>query len=154
MHSKALRNSSDRTSKKRPIDVSPPGRGVRSTLALVGSMLVGLAMAGCGSSSAGPAGSNIGTLKSIATVSSTVDPQNGDNNPYGLAIAPTAFTGDGNPAHVQPGDLLVSNFSNSAGAQWEGTTVEALRNGAPVRVYSEANAPTKAGGTVSTTGPV
>jgi len=112
-------------------------------------------MAGCGgSSSVTTKAANIGALKTIATVSSAVDPQNGDNNPYGIAIAPANFAGDGNSAHIQPGDLLVSNFSNSAGAQWQGTTVEAIRNGAPVRVYSEKSAATTAGGTVSTTGPV
>lgn len=131
-----------------------------AVLMLIGAALCSGWATGCGgsgsSTSGAPrsAGTTITTLNTISTVSSTVDPQNGDNNPYALAIAPTTFTGDGNPAHVQPGDLVVSNFSNSAGQQWQGTTFEALRNGAPVRVYSEANAPTASGGTVSTTGPV
>ena len=128
-----------------------PGR----TVAIVGGVLIAATVAGCGggSSAVGKA-ADIGKLKTIATVSSTVDPQNGDNNPYGIAIAPTTFTGDGNAAHIQPGDLVVSNFSNAAGAQWKGTTVEAIRNGIPVRVYSEVNSPMTAGGTVSTSGPV
>jgi hypothetical protein len=124
-------------------------------LLLLSTALAGAVAAGCGGSSGvGSRAADISKLKTISTLSTTVDPQNGDNNPYGLAIAPTGFTGDGNPAHIQPGDLVVSNFSNAGGNQWQGTTVEAIRNGAPVRVYSEVNAPTATGGTVSTTGPV
>ena len=129
----------------------------RSAILLVGSvMFLPFVAAGCGGSG-GSATSRVSTivgLHRITTVSTTVDPVNGDNNPYALAIAPTSFTGDGNPAHVQPGDLVVSNFSNVAGYQWQGTTIEAIRNGAPVRVYSEVNAQTSGGGTVSTAGPV
>lgn len=96
-------------------------------------------------------------LQHIASLSSTVDPQNGDQNPYALAIAPTSnanFIGDGNPAHVQPGDIVVSNFSNAAGTNGAGATVEAIRNGHPVRVFLETAAPTVAGGSVSSSGPV
>jgi hypothetical protein len=126
-----------------------------SMLAIVGALAVVVGLAGCnGSSSSNPQGTNIGLLKTIHTASSTVDPANGDGNPYALAIAPRTFVGDGNPAHVQPGDLVVSNFSNGAGAQFLGTTFEALRNGTPTRVFSETNAPIVGGGTVSTSGPV
>src|SRR5579862_2401278 len=106
---------------------------------LVASVALAVALSGCGgggggggNNSGGNKAANIGALKTIATLSSTVDPQNGDNNPYAVAIAPTGFTGDGNPAHLQPGDIVASNFSNSAGQQWQGTTFEALRNGQPV----------------------
>ena len=93
-------------------------------------------------------------LHTLTTVSSTVDPINGDKNPYALTFAPANFTGDGVPNHVQPGDLVVSNFSDNTGANFRGTTFEALRDGKPVRVFSETNAPTAAGGTVSSSGPV
>lgn len=64
-------------------------------------------------------------LTSISQVASTIAP-NGDTNPYGIAIAPDNYTGI-NPVSglqnvLQPGDVLVSNFSNSAGLN-TGTTV-------------------------------
>jgi hypothetical protein len=118
-----------------------------------------LGFVGCGGSGSSntttttTATSTIAGLQHIATLSSTVDAQNRDQNPYALAIAPT-FAGDGNPAHVQPGDIVVSNFSNAAGANGAGTTMEALRNGQPVRVFLETGATTAAGASVSSSGPV
>ena len=113
-----------------------------------------VALTGCGGGSHNSSqGSTVNTIVSLAhitQIASTVDMANGDNNPYALAVAPATFTGDGVPAHVQPGDLVVGNF----GATGQGTTFEALRGGAAVRVYSEANAVTGAGGTVTTAGPV
>ena len=52
-------------------------------------------------------------------VASTV-PANGDVNPYGVAFVPPGFP-QGGPA--QPGDILVSNFNNSANQQGTGTTI-------------------------------
>src|SRR6516162_1627551 len=52
-------------------------------------------------------------------VTSTV-PENGDVNPYGVAIVPTGFPSDGT---IAPGDVLVSNFNNSDGLQGTGTTI-------------------------------
>lgn len=123
-------------------------------------LLIPLALLwGCGGSSSSNVGGSapattIGQLLRTTTVSSTVDPSNGDQNPYAIAFAPTSFQGDGNPAHLQPGDLVVSNFSNASGVNGAGTTVEAIRNGKPVTIYNEMNAPTASGGTVSTAGPV
>lgn len=132
---------------------------VAAAIGLIGCSLltIGLSL-GCGGggggTSAGSKATTIAALKTISNVSSTVDPINGDNNPYALAIAPSTFTGDGIASHVQPGDLIVSNFSNAAGAQWQGTTLEALRNGVPVRVFNDVNAPVAGGGTVTTAGAV
>jgi len=51
-------------------------------------------------------------------VSSTI-PVNGDLNPYGVAFVPAGF-----PAGpLNPGDVLVSNFNNSANSQGMGTTI-------------------------------
>jgi len=47
-------------------------------------------------------------------------PANGDVNPYGVVIVPPTFPTDG---VIQPGDVLVSNFNNSANLQGTGTTV-------------------------------
>ncbi|GAC1400031.1 MAG: hypothetical protein NVSMB59_21760 [Vulcanimicrobiaceae bacterium] len=64
-----------------------------------------------------PAGS-VGTLKSITTIASTVDPLNGDRNPYGLAIAPVTA------GLETAGDLIVCNFSDKANVNGNGTTIE------------------------------
>jgi hypothetical protein len=85
------------------------------------------------------AGGVIGSLKTIATIGSTVDPFNGDVNPYGLTIAP-AFT----PAKgslIEPGDLVVCNFNDSLNIQGLGTSIEVLSpTGAkpPHRLFADA----------------
>jgi len=52
-------------------------------------------------------------------VTSTV-PENGDVNPYGVAIVPAGFPSGGT---IVPGDVLVSNFNNSDNLQGTGTTI-------------------------------
>ena len=54
-----------------------------------------------------------------SVVSSTV-PENGDVNPYGVAIVPAGFPSGGT---IAPGDVLVSNFNNSDNLQGTGTTI-------------------------------
>jgi hypothetical protein len=56
----------------------------------------------------------------------STSPANGDLNPYGLAVVPKGFP----MGTLQPGQLLVSNFNNSAmppanpgGIQGEGSTI-------------------------------
>jgi len=66
-------------------------------------------------------GGVIDSLWKIATIGSTVDPINGDSNPYGLTIAPKA----GGLIHA--GDLVVCNFNDSLNIQGLGTTIEVLR---------------------------
>jgi hypothetical protein len=61
------------------------------------------------------------SLKHIATIGSTVDPLNGDQNPYGLAVA-TASGGS-----VAAGDLVVCNFNDAFNIQGLGTTIEVLK---------------------------
>ena len=55
----------------------------------------------------------------MTIVSSTV-PENGDVNPYGVAIVPAGFPPGGT---IAPGDVLVSNFNNSDNRQGTGTTI-------------------------------
>jgi hypothetical protein len=57
-------------------------------------------------------------------VNSSTVPANGDVNPYGVAFVPAGFPGGG---ALEPGDVLVSNFNNSANAQGTGTTIVQLR---------------------------
>jgi len=54
-------------------------------------------------------------ILSVSTV-----PANGDVNPYGVAFVPAAFP-SGGLAH--PGDILVSNFNDSANIQGTGSTI-------------------------------
>jgi hypothetical protein len=57
-----------------------------------------------------------GSLKNVSVVASTV-PVNGDINPYGVVVAPVS-TG-----RLVAGDVLVSNFNDSANLQGTGTTI-------------------------------
>jgi hypothetical protein len=68
-------------------------------------------------------------LPSPVRSASTV-PANGDLNPYGVAFVPHNFqTGSGPLKH---GDILVSNFNNSANLQGTGTTIVRIpANGSP-----------------------
>ena len=64
------------------------------------------------------------TLHTLTTIGSTVDPGPGvgagDQNPYGLAIAPVTA------GKLTPGDLVVCNFNDVANVQGNGTTIVAL----------------------------
>ncbi len=63
----------------------------------------------------------IGSLKHVATIGSTVDPLNGDRNPYGLAVAPVSG------GKIAAGDLVVCNFNDALNIQGLGTTIEVLK---------------------------
>jgi hypothetical protein len=64
----------------------------------------------------------------VITSASTV-PSNGDTNPYGVAFVPQGFPSNG---LLKPGDILVSNFNNSAGKQGTGTTIVQINPVAPL----------------------
>jgi hypothetical protein len=90
---------------------------------------------GTGSGSGTTGGAAIGTL-AMATIGSTVDAMNGDQNPYGLAIAPVTS------GSLTQGDLLVCNFSDSANVEGNGTTIEVLHptpGSTPTRLVQDAN---------------
>ena len=59
-----------------------------------------------------------GAFQSMSTV-----PANGDLNPYGVAFVPANFPTGGT---ISQGDILVSNFNNSANQQGTGTTIVSL----------------------------
>jgi hypothetical protein len=71
----------------------------------------------------------------IAIVGSTVDPTNGDQNPYGLVVAPATA------GLITKGDLVVCNFNNAAttanpgGVQGTGTTIIGLHPGTGSKPY-------------------
>jgi hypothetical protein len=60
-------------------------------------------------------------LQHTETIGSTVDPGNGDLNPYGLVYVKDKPFGQ---SKLQKGDLVVCNFNNSANVQGKGTTIE------------------------------
>jgi hypothetical protein len=53
-------------------------------------------------------------------INSSTIPANGDINPYGVALVPRGFPAGGT---IAAGDVLVSNFNNSANLQGTGTTI-------------------------------
>lgn len=80
----------------------------------------------------------LATLSVKTTISSTVDPANGDQNPYGLAIAPAGTTAGG---IEQAGDLIDCNFNNAANVQGQGSTLEDIKpvpGSKPVRLSQNA----------------
>ena len=77
----------------------------------------------------------IGSL-AITTIGSTVDPTNGDQNPYGLAIAPVSM------GLLTAGDLVICNFNDAANVQGNGTTIEILHpapGSTPTRMVQDPN---------------
>ncbi|MDD5544270.1 MAG: hypothetical protein PHX83_13960 [Acidobacteriia bacterium] len=65
----------------------------------------------------------ISSLSSVPTLDASTVPPNGDLNPYGVAFVPREFPND---SPLRPGDILVSNFNNSANMQGTGTTIVAI----------------------------
>jgi hypothetical protein len=66
-------------------------------------------------------------------------PANGDVNPYGVAFVPKNFqTGSGPLKH---GDILVSNFNNSANIQGTGTTIVRISASGAQTVFFQGTAP-------------
>ncbi len=102
-----------------------------TTSAMLCSFAAALVLAGCSSgggmssmsSGSGTSSMNsavLNQLVTVQTIGSTVDPMNGDNNPYGLAIEPvTAGT-------ETMGNLMVCNFNDSMGNAGNGTTMVQL----------------------------
>jgi hypothetical protein len=72
---------------------------------------------------------------SRTVVSSTI-PENGDVNPYGVAIVPPGFAPGGT---IAQGDVLVSNFNNKDNLQGTGTTIIKLTPNGLVSPAGEAS---------------
>jgi hypothetical protein len=68
-------------------------------------------------------------------VVSTV-PTNGDQNPYGVAFVPKSFVAGGS---LNPGDIIVSNFNNSAIVQGTGTTIIRVTPTAQASVFFQGS---------------
>jgi len=81
-----------------------------------------------GAASAGT--SFIGPLGTVTPLASTI-PQNGDVNPYGVAVVPRS-TGN-----LHQGSVLVSNFNNSANIQGTGTTIVQVTPGGQASLFAQ-----------------
>ena len=79
-----------------------------------------------------------GAFQTVTTV-----PANGDVNPYGVAFVPPGFPTGGT---LSPGDILVSNFNNSANQQGTGTTIVDIKpNGAQSLFFQGSSTPGQLG---------
>ncbi len=69
-------------------------------------------------------------FNTLSVVASTV-PANGDVNPYGIVVVPRS-TGN-----LVQGDVLISNFNNSANLQGTGTTIVEISPGGAVKLFAD-----------------
>ena len=74
----------------------------------------------------------LGPLDHISTVASTV-PANGDLNPYGVVRVPVTM------GKLVAGNVLVSNFNNSANLQGKGTTIVQITPGGNRNLFARIN---------------
>jgi len=72
----------------------------------------------------------IGGLKTVTPIASTI-PQNGDVNPYGVAVVPASN------GYLHQGNVLVSNFNNSNNIQGTGTTIVQVTPGGQQTLFAQ-----------------
>ena len=89
---------------------SGAGKLLAGVLGIAGILVVGITAMAAGKAPVLP-----------LQVPSSVTTPTPEGNPYGLALVPSGFPKGGT---IQEGDLLVSNFNNSAGKQGLGTTID------------------------------
>ena len=105
----------------------------RVTLAVTGSVALSVTLAaGAMAAPARPA-SFIGGFGTLTTIASTV-PANGDVNPYGVAVVRHS------QGKLVRGNVLVSNFNNSANQQGTGTTIVSVSPHGAVRLFARITA--------------
>jgi hypothetical protein len=80
----------------------------------------------------------LGELPASAHAVVSTVPANGDVNPYGVAFVPHGFRSGSGP--LEPGDVLVSNFNDSANAQGTGTTIVRITQGGVQSLFFQAPA--------------
>src|SRR6516164_3599814 len=121
-----------------------PTRRSATIIATVTAAAGLLAGGGVLATSANASDTFIGGLKHTKIVASTI-PQNGDVNPYGVAVVPRS-TGN-----LQQGDVLVSNFNNSDNVQGTGTTVVQVSPAGKATLFAQVSDPSCPGGVGLTT---
>ena len=90
------------------------------------------------SGAAAASGTFLGGLATVSQVASTV-PANGDVNPYGIAVVPRTV------GRLQKGDVLVSNFNNSANLQGLGSTIVEISPSGGVTLFATIDPASRAG---------
>ena len=109
------------------------GRSSAGIAAVVTATAGLLAGSGALATSASASTTFLGGLTHNTLVASTVPASNGDLNPYGVAVVPDS-TGD-----LVQGDVLVSNFNNSANLEGTGTTIVQVSPGGAVTQFAGLN---------------
>ena len=108
-----------------------PMRRPAAAAAMIVTATAGLLAAGgifAGAASA--SGTFIGGLNTVTPIASTI-PQNGDVNPYGVAVVPKS---NGN---LHQGNVLVSNFNDSDNIQGTGTTIVQVSPGGQQTLFAQ-----------------
>jgi hypothetical protein len=105
-------------------------------------VVAGIAVASCAASggiaSARSRGPFLDRFQTVTSLASTV-PANGDVNPYGIVVVPRSV------GNLTRGDLLISNFNNSANLQGTGTTIDEITPGGTVKLFASINPATLPG---------
>ena len=78
----------------------------------------------------------IPNLPAVPNFAPSTVPPNGDVNPYGVAITPHNFAAGG---ALRSGDILVSNFNDSANVQGTGTTIVRITPNAQTSVFFQGH---------------
>ena len=89
----------------------------RVTLAVTASVALSVTLAAGAMAAPARAASFIGDFGTLTTIASTVPANIGDVNPYGVAVVRHS------QGKLVRGDVLVSNFNNSANQQGTGSTI-------------------------------
>jgi len=111
---------------------------VRFRVSLTFTVLISIAVAGLPSVARANFGSFIGPFNTVSTIAPTV-PANGDVNPYGVAVVSRSV------GNLIKGDVLVSNFNDSANLQGTGTTIVEVAPGGAVSLFARLNPATLPG---------
>lgn len=122
-----------------------PIRRPAAAFAAIATATVGLlAAGGVVATAANASATFIGPLNHVKVIASTV-PKNGDVNPYGVAVVPDS-TG-----RLHRGDVLVSNFNDSANVQGTGTTIVEVTPSGKASLFAGIKDPACPGGVGLTT---
>ena len=115
------------------------GSRARSLMpAIVAVIAVAVVVAPSAAAKPKASSSFVGPFNTIDPVASTV-PSNGDVNPYGVAVAPVS------KGSLVKGDVLVSNFNNSANLQGTGSTIVEISPAGSVSQFASLSADTLPG---------
>jgi hypothetical protein len=102
----------------------------------LGLAIAGLAISAPASAAARLYLNRFQTISTLATTVPTGGPAMGDQNPYGVAVVPRTA------GKLVRGDVLVSNFNNSANQQGTGSSIVEVSPGGSAHVFAVVPRPT------------